>query len=130
MGKDFILAFGAPAVPGFGAYAAILLTGDTEDVSPVRLGLAVLALALIWLGGTYLLVRRVYKRQIARNDWGNLGGTGGKGPDCDRCDEPTKKPFLYNQPRTHWRCEPCEKAVTDIMFTAAANSGLTKDMHR
>ncbi|MEU6990369.1 hypothetical protein ABZ953_06860 [Streptomyces sp. NPDC046465] len=39
-----------------------------------------------------------------------------KSPDCDRCGNPTGKPFLYNMPRTPWRCEPCEDEVTDIML--------------
>jgi len=56
--------------------------------------------------------------------------TGQSGPDCDRCGEPTQKPFLYNMPNCHWRCEDCERQVTDILFTAAANGTLTESMLR
>lgn len=60
-----------------------------------------------------------------RKLWRRL--TGANGPDCDQCGAPTGKPFLYRTPRTPWRCEPCEAAVTDIMLRAS-NQRMIRDM--
>lgn len=51
-------------------------------------------------------------------------------PPCDRCGEPTGKPHLYYAPSQHWRCDPCEREVTDILLTAAANGTLTESMRQ
>lgn len=50
------------------------------------------------------------------------------GPACDRCGNPTGKPYLYNMPSTWWRCAPCENAVTEILFQLAEQGHLT-DRH-
>lgn len=48
------------------------------------------------------------------------------GPECDRCGKPTGKPFLYQAPRSHWRCEPCEREVTDLLLGLAREGRLTE----
>ncbi|TGB13878.1 hypothetical protein [Streptomyces sp. MZ04] len=56
-----------------------------------------------------------------------------KGPNCDRCGKPTMKPFLYNMPRTPWRCEPCEAEVTDVVLRMACgrvDAGLEEAFRR
>jgi hypothetical protein len=40
------------------------------------------------------------------------------GPKCDRCGDPTRKPFLYDEPKTPWHCDPCEQAVRAILLAA------------
>ncbi|RCH70422.1 hypothetical protein DT019_02750 [Streptomyces sp. SDr-06] len=37
-------------------------------------------------------------------------------PKCDRCGDPTGKPFLYDTPKTPWCCDPCEQKVTAILL--------------
>jgi len=48
--------------------------------------------------------------------------TGQSGPDCERCERPTYKPFLYDNPRQPWRCEPCERFVAQVEAMRAAHS--------
>lgn len=48
--------------------------------------------------------------------------TGQTGPECDRCGRPTGKPSLYNTPKGHWRCEPCEQFVETVTAKRAAHS--------
>lgn len=112
----FIRTIVVPYALGLGAFAAVVLTDGTEDLSWVRFVFAVVAWGVVSFVSAYLMGRL----------WPS--GTSGKGPDCERCGEPTRKPFLYNMPNHHWRCEPCEKAVTDILFTAAASGTLTESM--
>jgi ribosomal protein L37AE/L43A len=44
-------------------------------------------------------------------------------PPCDRCGNPTGRPWLFRMPRTVWHCSACEQAVAelwlDIYFPAA-----------
>lgn len=42
------------------------------------------------------------------------------GPPCDRCDEPTGKPWLWQQPRTSWHCEACAREVTQVLLSHRA----------
>lgn len=105
------LAWAAPCALGFCAYAAILLTDGTEELSWIRFTIAGLVLFGVSGAGAYVLSWTRLGRRIAVE---------GRGPDCDRCGKPTRKPFLYNMPRTHWRCEPCERDVTAILFADAS----------
>lgn len=50
----------------------------------------------------------------------------GTGPECDRCGKPTGKPFLYQTPRSHWRCDPCEREVTATLLGLARDGRLTE----
>jgi hypothetical protein len=88
-----------------------------------------ISLASIVVGvGALLLAYRSYRRTKARLravESEVAAGSPGSwnvdpGPDCDRCGKPTNKPFLYRMPRTPWRCESCERIVTDIMLLQAA----------
>lgn len=47
-------------------------------------------------------------------------------PKCDRCGKSTGKPWLYRTPCTWWRCEPCEREVTDALFEAARGGWLSE----
>ena len=113
-----------PLALGFGAFAAIVMTGpNSDDLSLTRLLVGFVA----WLGvigvvdaGMYLIDRK--------RPTGTLST--GKGPDCDRCGKPTRKPHLYNMPTYWWRCDSCEQVVTDILFNAATNGTLTESMLR
>lgn len=119
-----------PALLGWGTFAAILITGPGgDDLSAARFATAVVA----WLvvqgaasAGMFFLDRKrpaprapLPGLRLVRDD---------KGPDCERCGKPTRKPFLYRMPNYHWRCEDCERAVTEILFTAAQNGTLTESM--
>lgn len=98
---------------GFAPFAAIVLSGPNPDnLSLTRLLVGFAA----WAGGSAAAM------VFADRKWPTLPLIVDKGPDCDRCGEPTGKPFLYNMPRTPWRCEPCEREVTDILFAAASRS--------
>lgn len=114
----FIRTIAIPYAIGLGAFAAIVLTDGTEDLSWVRFVFALVAWAVVSFVSGYVLGRV----------WPSSGS--GKGPDCDRCGKPTRKPFLYGMPNYHWRCEDCERAVTEILFTAAQNGTLTESMLR
>lgn len=115
------LTWAAPCALGLCAYAAILLTDGTEELSWIRFTIAALTLVGVSAGGAYTLGRTQLGRRIAVE---------GRGPDCERCGNPTGKPFLYNNPHQHWRCEPCEQEVTDIIFRAASEGRLTDTMMR
>ena len=114
--QPFIRTIVVPYALGLGAFAAIVLTDGTEDLSWVRFVIATVAWGVVSFVSGYLM-----KRVLP-------SGVAGKGPDCDRCGEPTRKPFLYNMPRTHWRCEDCEREVTNILFDAAQRGQLTESM--
>lgn len=114
------LTWAAPCALGFCAYAAILLTDGTDELSWIRFTIAALVLVGVSAGGVYALGRTQRGRRMAEDP----------GPDCERCGNPTGKPFLYNDPHQHWRCEDCEREVTDILFTAAENGRLTDSMLR
>ncbi|MGY5634197.1 hypothetical protein ACW7N6_38295 [Streptomyces sp. UC1A3] len=47
-------------------------------------------------------------------------------PKCDRCGKSTERPWLYQVPHSWWRCEPCEREVTDILFGAARDGRLAE----
>jgi hypothetical protein len=108
-----------PGVLGIGAMAAIVIPRGGDELSWPRLLAGLGALMIVQIGGGYLAGRLSVRSPHA-----------GTGPDCERCLKPTGKPFLYNMPNYHWRCEDCERAVTDILFTAATNGTLTESMLR
>jgi len=116
-----LITWVGPCALGFCAYAAILLTDGTEDLSWTRFAIATVVFLGVSAVGSYVLGRTGVGRRVVGQR---------RGPDCDRCGKPTRKPFLYNMPNYHWRCEDCERQVTDILFTAATNGTLTESMLR
>lgn len=69
------------------------------------------------------------KSSVPRQNWFKRL-TLGTGPECDRCGKPTGKPSLYRMPHSHWRCEPCEREVTDILLGLAREGRLTERQAR
>lgn len=115
-----------PGVLGIGAMAAIVIPRGGHELTWPRLLTGLATMVVVQVVGGYIAGRLSVRSQPT----GSPLLFGGKGPDCDRCGKPTRKPFLYNMPRSHWRCDDCERAVTDILFTAAANGTLTESMLR
>lgn len=116
-----LITWVGPCTLGFCAYAAILLTDGTEDLSWTRFAIATVVFLGVSIGGAFALgSTRLGRRVVGER----------RGPDCERCGKPTGKPFLYNNPHQHWRCEPCEQKVTDIIFRAASEGRLTDTMRR
>ena len=117
-----------PGLLGWGAFAAILLTSpNPDDISVARMlaGFAAWIAVSGAIGGAMFLIDL---RRPATSASRFAVPFADKGPDCERCGKPTGKPFLYNNPRQHWRCEPCEREVTDIVFRAASEGHLTDTM--
>lgn len=108
-----------PGVLGIGAMAAIVIPRGEHELSWPRLLSGLAAMLVVQVVGGY-----VAGRLSVRAEAKDLG------PDCERCGDPTGKPFLYNNPRQHWRCEPCEQEVTGIIFRAASEGYLTDTMRR
>lgn len=121
-----------PLALGVSAFAAIVTTGpNPDDLSPAR----ILAGFAAWVGiggavqgGMFLADRK--RLEAPPSQCPSRSFPDRKGPDCDRCGNPTEKPFLYRLPNQYWRCEPCERKVTDILFSAAAAGTLTESMLR
>ena len=61
--KRFMTAFAVPAVPALVAFVAVVSTEPTENLAPARLGTALLTMAIIWVGGSYLLGRYVGRKR-------------------------------------------------------------------
>lgn len=109
-----------PGVLGISALAAIVIPRGGHELTWPRLLSGLAAMLVVQIGGSYTAGRLSLRSQPLRD----------KGPDCERCGKPTEKPFLYNNPHQHWRCEPCEQEVTDIIFRAASEGRLTDTMRR
>lgn len=61
---------------------------------------------------------------VAAGVWrGRRGGAPvGVSPPCDRCGQPTGRPYLTRTPRTAWHCPPCEAEVTAILLPTSSPS--------
>lgn len=60
--RRFMTTFTVPAIPAFGAFAAVISTEPTEHLAPARLGAAFLAMAVVWVGGSFLLGRYISRK--------------------------------------------------------------------
>ncbi|OEV11333.1 hypothetical protein [Streptomyces nanshensis] len=108
--RNFLIAMGASGAVGLSAMAAVVLPGE-PSTARVLAGCATLIFAMP--GASYLTLRLL----------GHSTPSGlftDSGPDCDRCGNPTRRPYLRRSPQSHWWCARCEQETTDILLDIAA----------